>query len=294
MHAGLSPNLDHHAEHRSDLSPAAQPAPPLATRMPAPLLEVRDVSYSIDGVTLVDTVSLALQPGEVLVIVGPNGAGKTTLLSLLTGDVVPSAGTVLLDGVPLPQITPRAQAQARAVMRQRITLSFPFTVQEVVLMGRNPHLQQQGEVADDYAITRRALEATEMRSFEERSFPTLSGGEQTRVTLARILAQTAPILLLDEPTAALDLRHQYATMQLARAVATAGGAVLAILHDLNLAATYADRIGLMTAGRLCTLGTPWEVLDARLLEQVYRVPIVVQPHPTMDIPLVLVSPGTPA
>lgn len=278
--------------HTEQNDVATLPSPPLASNMPAPILAAHNVSYQINDVTLVDNVSLGIQPGEVLVIVGPNGAGKTTLLNMLTGDLAPSRGDVLLGDVPLAQMSPLEQARARAVMRQRFTLSFPFTALEVTLMGRHPHVQRHGETMDDLAIARQSLAATETLPFAERTFPTLSGGEQTRVTLARILAQTAPILLLDEPTAALDLRHQYATLQLARAAAVAGGAVLAILHDLNLAAAYADRIGLMSAGRLLTVGTPWEVLNAQLLEQIYRVPIVVQPHPTRDIPLVLVIPET--
>lgn len=283
-----------HLEHDESAHRYAHPlpAPPLAPTLPAPILAAQHISYQINAATLVDRVSLEVQPGEVLVIVGPNGAGKTTLLHLLTGDLLPSKGNVLLSGVPLPQMNTREQARVRAVMRQRFTLSFPFTALEVTLMGRHPHVQRHGETADDLAIARQALAATETVPFAERTFPTLSGGEQTRVTLARILAQTAPILLLDEPTAALDLRHQYATLQLARTVAAAGGAVLAILHDLNLAAAYADRIGLMAAGQLLTLGSPWQVLDRQLLEQVYRVPVMVQSHPTRDIPLVLVIPET--
>lgn len=293
MPTAPSARLHEHATG-ANLPTDEQQSPPLPTRTPAPPLEARGVSYRVNTATLVENVSLALQPGEILIIVGPNGAGKSTLLHLLAGDLAPSRGEVLLDGIALQQIDTRAQAQVRAVMRQRIALSFPFTAMEVALMGRHPHLRGHGETTDDLAIARQALAATEMLSFAERTFPTLSGGEQTRVTLARVLAQTAPILLLDEPTAALDLRHQYATLRLARVVADARGAVLAILHDLNLAAAYADRIGIMAAGQLVAIGAPWDVLDARVLEEVYRVPLVVQPHPTLPIPLVLVTPTTPS
>lgn len=257
--------------------------------LPAPILEARAVSYAVNGKTLIAEVSLTLQPGEVLAIVGPNGAGKTTLLNVLTGDLRPDQGEVLLDGVALGQISNREQARRRAVMRQRFSISFPFTAMEVVLMGRNPHLRQR-ERDDDVAIARQALACTEALPFEMRTFPTLSGGEQTLVTLARVLTQTAPILLLDEPTAALDLRHQHTILRLARAVAAVGGSVLAILHDLNLAAVYADRIGLLSNGHLVALGTPWDVLDARHLTEVYQVQVVVQAHPTLATPLVLVVP----
>ncbi len=269
---------------------AALAIPYQGATSPAPILEARAVSYAVNGKTLIDQVSLVSQPGEVLVIVGPNGAGKTTLLNLLTGDLRPDQGEVLLDGVALRQISNRAQARQRAVMRQRFSISFPFTAMEVVLMGRYPHLQRQRECNDDVTIARQALACTQALPFETRTFPTLSGGEQTLVSLARVLAQTTPILLLDEPTAALDLRHQHAILRLARAVAAAGGSVLAILHDLNLAAAYADRIGLLSNGQLVALGTPWDVLDARHLADVYQVQVVVQAHPTLATPLVLVLP----
>ncbi len=276
----------HHTDHAHI---AAMALPYHGTTAPAPILEARTVSYAVNGKALIAQVSLALQPGEVLVIVGPNGAGKTTLLNLLTGDLHPDQGEVLLDGVALQQISNREQARRRAVMRQRFSISFPFTAMEVVLMGRHPHLQQR-ERNDDVAIARQALACTQALPFETRTFPTLSGGEQTLVTLARVLAQTAPILLLDEPTAALDLRHQHTILRLTRAVAAAGGSVLAILHDLNLAATYADRIGLLSNGQLVALGTPWEVLNAPQLTAVYQVQVVVQAHPTLATPLVLVLP----
>jgi iron complex transport system ATP-binding protein len=258
--------------------------------MAAPTLEARDLAYRAAGTTLVSDISLQLHPGEVLAVVGPNGAGKTTLLHLLSGDLAPSRGVVLLDGAPLAQLAAAAQALRRAVLRQQMSMAFPFTALEVVLMGRYPYLRGRSEGPQDTAIARQSLERTEALPFAARTFPTLSGGEQTRVTLARVLAQTTPILLLDEPTAALDLRHQHATLQLARELAVAGGSVLAILHDLNLAASYADRIGILDRGSLVALGTPWEVLRADMLSQVYGVPVAVQPHPYLTAPLVLVMP----
>ncbi len=254
------------------------------------LLEAHNLSYSIGDKTLVNQVTLSLQAGEILAIVGPNGAGKTTLLKLLSGDLKPNTGDVLLDGMPLEHIGAREQAKKRSVMRQNIVMSFPFSSLEVVLMGRHPHLGPRGETAEDIALARDSLERTEALLFEQRIFTTLSGGEQARVTLARALAQTTPVMLLDEPTAALDLRHQHGTLRLAREHARAGGAVLAILHDLNLAASYADRIGVISQGELVALGTPWEVLEASRLEEVYRVPIVIETHPLLAAPFVLVMP----
>lgn len=258
-----------------------------------PVLRAEAVSYGIAGAQLVDAVSFSLQPGEVLALVGPNGAGKTTLLNLLAGDLQPGAGQVLLGDSRLARLDARTQALYRAVLRQRVGLAFPFTVLDVVLMGRFPHLNGRRESVADLVLARQALEQTEMQHFESRAFPTLSGGEQMRVALARVLAQAAPILLLDEPTAALDLRHQHATLALARALAAAGGAVLVVLHDLNLAALYAHRIGLLHEGRLVALGPPADVLRADLLSLVYRTPIRISRHPACDAPLVLVLPQLP-
>lgn len=261
--------------------------------METPLLQAQTVSYAVGGTTLVDAVSLRLQPGEVLALVGPNGAGKSTLLNLLAGDLAPSAGEVRLGGQRLERLDARRQALHRAVLRQRVGLAFPFSVLDVVLMGRFPHLNGRTESASDLEIARQALEQTEMQAFTQRAFPTLSGGEQTRAALARVLAQAAPILLLDEPTAALDLCHQHATLALAHALAEAGGAVLVVLHDLNLAALYAHRIGLLQQGRLVALGSPDEVLCSDRLSLVYRTPIRVSRHPDCDVPLVLALPRSP-
>lgn len=262
---------------------------PITTDAPV-LLEACRVSYAAAGVPLVAHVSLALHAGEVLVLVGPNGAGKTTLLRLLAGDLVPCAGEVRLNGALYHYLGARQQARQRAVMRQQNGVSFSFTVLEVALMGRYPHLGPHGETHHDVAVTRHALEQTETIQLAARACPTLSGGEQARVTLARVLAQTVPILLLDEPTAALDVRHQHATLRLARQCADSGGAVLAVLHDLNLAASYADSIGVMAGGHLVALGPPWEVLTAPLLQSVYDIPVVIHPHPVLATPLVLALP----
>jgi iron complex transport system ATP-binding protein len=254
------------------------------------IVEATNVSHAAGGRRLVDAVSLGVAAGELLALVGPNGAGKSTLLGLLAGDLAPTAGEVLLDGQPLVQLPAREQALRRAVLRQRVGVSLPFTAFEIALMGRHPHLHGRAEGPADVAIARDALARTEMSAFAERAFPTLSGGEQSRASLARVLAQQAPLLLLDEPTAALDVRHQHGALQLARAVAASGGATLAVLHDLNLAALYADRIGVMHQGRLVALGPPAAVLRAELLREVYGLPFVITPHPQADALLVLAVP----
>ncbi|WP_298821529.1 heme ABC transporter ATP-binding protein [Chloroflexus sp.] len=254
------------------------------------LLVAHDIGYCLDSHWLVRSVSLSLSAGEVVALVGPNGAGKSTLLSLLAGDIPPTSGDIWLAGQPINRLSALAQAQQRAVLRQQSNVTFPFTALEVALMGRAPHLRGSGESERDRAIALEALARTETASFAARPLPTLSGGEQSRVHMARVLAQTTPILLLDEPTAALDLRHQHRVLQLARHAADQGGAALIVLHDVNLAALYANRIGIMDRGVLRAIGSPWEVLRAELLSDIYGVPITVQQHPRMSAPLVLSLP----
>jgi iron complex transport system ATP-binding protein len=258
-------------------------------------LDAQAVGYRIAGRALLDGVSLTLVPGEVLALVGPNGAGKSTLLRVLAGDLAPTSGAILLDGRPLSAFRARELALRRAVLPQQALMQFAFAAREVVAMGRHPHLGRHGETDRDEAIVRAAMGRTETLPLAERAYPSLSGGEQGRISLARVLAQEAPVLLLDEPTAALDLRHQQATLGIARALAAEGATVLAVLHDLNLAAAYADRVALLAAGRLVTVGTPWATLTADTLGAVFEHPIAVLPHPALDCPLIVPLPhtGTP-
>lgn len=252
------------------------------------MLSAQQVTYRINGKKLVHNVSLDIQAGEVLALVGPNGAGKSTLLHLLSGDFSPTSGAVLLDDKPLTHYAARDLALRRAVMMQGAGISFDFTVQEVAMMGRYPH-QGFGAAAsdEDQQVVEAALQRTETDHLRDRFFATLSGGEAARVTLARVLAQETPILLLDEPTAALDLRHQQLIMKITRELAAAGAAILVVLHDLNLAALYADRVGMMLEGDLVALGTPNEVLTAAQIESVFDLPVMVLPHPKADCPLIV-------
>lgn len=254
------------------------------------MLVARNLTYRVGARALVDDVSLDMAPGEVLAVVGPNGAGKSTLLRLLVGDLVPTAGVAELDGRPLAAYSPRALALRRAVMPQTTALAFAFTALEVVLMGRHPHLGAGGESPHDLAVAHSKMALTDTLDLAERRFPTLSGGEQARTTLARVLAQEAPLLLLDEPTAHLDPRHQHNTLALARSVAAEGGAVLSVLHDLNLAAAYADRVALLAQGRLVAVGPPEQVLTADRLGEVFRIPFLVARHPALAHPLLVPQP----
>jgi iron complex transport system ATP-binding protein len=238
-------------------------------------------------------VDLAAMAGEVLALAGPNGAGKSTLLKVLSGDLAPAAGEVLLHGRPLSGYGHRALALERAVMPQQTLLQFAFTAAEVVLMGRSPHAGRRHESDDDLDVAGRAMIRADAADLAGRSYPSLSSGEQQRVTLARVLAQQARLLLLDEPTAALDIRHQELVMQIAREEAAAGAAVLVVVHDLNLAAGYADRVVLLSRGRMVACGSPWEVLTAETLSTVFEHPITVLPHPQRDCPLILPGRGAP-
>lgn len=262
---------------------------PLSARpVPAgtPAAEARGVRVQLGGRTVLDGVNLALAPGEVLALVGPNGAGKSTLLAALAADTPLTSGTVHIAGRPASDWTARELATRRAVLPQAAVLAFPFTVEEVVRMGRAPWAGTPCEDDDDTAVAE-AMAATEVADFAARPFSALSGGERARVALARVLAQRAPLLLLDEPTAALDLRHQELVLRLCRARAATGDAVAVVLHDLALAAAYADRIALLDAARLAAVGPPSEVLDPAVLTRVYQHPVEVVPHPHTGARLVL-------
>jgi iron complex transport system ATP-binding protein len=249
------------------------------------LLRAKAIGVRVEDRALLDGVDLELRAGEVLALTGPNGAGKSTLLRVLAGELEPTSGRIELDGRPLGSHSPHERARLRAVMPQETVLAFAFTVREVVAMGRHPRRSTDAE--SDTAAIDRALRSTELEPFAERTFTTLSGGERGRTTLARVLAQESPILLLDEPTATLDIRHQERAMQIARSFAEAGGAVLAVLHDLNLAAAYAHRIALLERGRLAAIGPPWTVLSEAVLARVFEHPITVMRSPGGNTPLVV-------
>ena len=257
------------------------------------MLEGRNIHVVLDGNTLLEDVSIHVRPGQVVAVLGPNGAGKSTLLKVLCGDWSPTKGTVSMEGRVLASWDKKASAQIRAVLPQQSSLSFPFRVLEVALMGRSPHLRGP-ETQRDYAIVRAALQEAGVNHLEGRLYPTLSGGEGQRVHLGRVLAQiweavyqTPRYLLLDEPTSSLDLAHQHHILTVARAFAERQVGVLVVLHDLNLAAQYADRVLLLKEGREVATGSPEQVLQAEVIEAVYEIPITVIPHPHSSCPLVV-------
>lgn len=235
---------------------------------------------------VLDDIDLDITAGEVLALVGPNGAGKSTLLAVLAGELEPGQGSVELDGRPLTHWTPVDMARRRAVLPQSHTVGFPFTAAEVITMGRAPW--QRTDRADrDRTVIAAAMAATDCTHLAGRAFPSLSGGERARVALARVLAQDTATLLLDEPTAALDLGHQEAVLTLAAERAADGAAVVVVLHDLASAAAYADRVAVLDNGRLAATGRPRDVLTEELLSRVYRYPVEVLDHPGTGAQLVL-------
>jgi iron complex transport system ATP-binding protein len=236
---------------------------------------------------------LALSPGEFVAVLGANGAGKSTLLQVLAGTLAPAAGEVRLDERPLGAWPSTALARRRAVLGQQQVVQLPVRAEELVALGRAPH----GDIHRAWPIVAAAMQAADCAGFIGRTVPTLSGGEQQRVHLARAFAQVWPerpdqpaYLLLDEPTASLDLAHQAALLAKVRAFTQAGHAALVILHDLNLAAAFADRIALMVEGTLDVVGTPGEVLTTARIEAVFGLGVEVVPHPHRPGPLVVPRP----
>lgn len=250
------------------------------------LLRLRGVIVRRQQREILHGIALDFVPGTVTALVGPNGAGKSTLLAVAAGDLQADAGEVLLQGRPLADYKAGPLARERAVMPQEHGVRFAFSVEEVVAMGRLPH--PPDPVADDSQVEA-AIDAAELQALRLREVQQLSGGESARTTFARVLAQQTTLLLLDEPTAALDLRHQERTLRSVRALADAGACVIVVLHDLNLAAGYADRIVLLEQGRVAADGTPAEVLTEAHLGRVYQQPVIVLQHPQRGVPLVVVA-----
>ena len=266
-------------------------AAPCTAKASCEVIRATALTYTAGRSVLLDQVDLDVDAGEMVAVVGPNGAGKSTLVALLGGDMVPTSGRLSISGVEVPQAAGGDMASLRAVLPQKRVSDIPFTAREVVEMARYPHRRRAGNsgAADKAAVTD-AMQRTATTEFADRVFATLSGGEQALVAMARILAQEAPVLILDEPTAALDVAYEERILAELSALARDGTAVLAVLHDLNAAARHADRIVALNRGRVVASGTPSEVLTTGLLGDIYGHPMVVVPHPFRDCPLVLAGP----
>lgn len=252
----------------------------------------RFLALSVGSKQLLDQVSLTVEPGEILALLGPNGAGKSTFLKVLAGEFEQYQGEVFLNGRGRNDWSREGLARTVGVLPQHSELAFPFSAAEVVMLGRLPHSTGRRR---DNDIVQQALRKVDGWHLRDAAYPSLSGGEKQRVQLARVLAQIwddtgdgARYLLLDEPTSALDLAHQHQTLALAREWADQQGVgVLAILHDMNLAATYADRIGLLQLGRLKAVGPIDTVLTPELLEPVFGINVTLMKHPHQARPLVV-------
>ena len=259
------------------------------------LLEADRVSFAYGARAVLSEVSLTLRPGERVGVIGPNGSGKTTLVRILSGVLAPRAGGVRLDGTGLAGHRRRDLARAIAVMPQDPALEFPFTALEVVLMGRAAYLPRLGfPRAHDVGIARAAMARLDVAGLEDRPLDQLSGGERQRVLLARALAQEPRVLLLDEPTTHLDLRHQAGIHDVVAELARERGVgVVSVLHDLNLAALYCDRLVLLAGGRVACEGSPAEVLTPAVLGAAYGTEVYVGTHALTGGPIVLPRSGSP-
>lgn len=254
-------------------------------------LIARDLGYDVAGSRLVGSVNLAVDQGSLLAIVGPNGAGKSTLLGLLAGDLKPTSGSVLYDEREASHISVADLARTRSVLTQRRSEDVAFSVEEVVGMGRYAHrLDTAMDSSDHHTAIERALDAVDLGGLEGRPMTSLSGGERQRTAIARTLAQETPIVLLDEPTTALDIRHQQMVVATMTALAEQGRTVIAVLHDLNLATRFNDVI-LLDHGSMAAHGPADAVLSAERLSDVYGHPIAVLDHPLRPGSLILPRPG---
>ncbi|HEY0003334.1 MAG TPA: ABC transporter ATP-binding protein [Pyrinomonadaceae bacterium] len=252
------------------------------------MLEAREISVDYGARKALAGVSLRVEPREVTAVIGPNGAGKSTLMRALNGALRPSGGGVFLDGKPLGSYARRTVSRRIAVVAQEAELRFPVTVMEFVLGGRYPWSSTGAwgwETEQDVEAAREALRETELESLAARMMNELSGGERQRAVLARALATGAGILLLDEPTANLDLAHQAAMLALVRARCdTLDAAAVVVTHDINLAAEFADRVVMLKHGRTLAQGAPREVLTPELLREVFEIRVLVDAHPLTGAP----------
>jgi iron complex transport system ATP-binding protein len=254
------------------------------------MIEIRDLSYQIGKKELLRQLNFEAHSGELLAILGANGAGKSTLMKALSREIVPTSGKVIFRGRDLLTYKLPELAKQRAVLSQQNTISISFLVHELVMMGRYPHFDQHPG-ADDITIVKQAMEQTGITHLAGRDYNTLSGGEQQRVQLSRVLAQVYDCkdacLFLDEPTNGLDLLYQQQTMELARHLADQGYCVICILHDINFASRFADKIIMLKDGRIVASGTPVEVINCENIHQTFSINVKLMTCEGYNCPLVI-------
>jgi iron complex transport system ATP-binding protein len=256
-------------------------------------ISVEKISCAYSGRTVFEDLTFAVQPAELYIIIGPNGSGKTTLVKGLAGLIPVSAGVIRLDGRPLARVKRKDLARQIAYVSQSIAEDSPFTVKEMVLMGRSPYLGVLGvEGEADLAIARQAIEYTDLSHLADRPMARLSGGERQRAQIARAICQQPRLILLDEPTAALDMAHQVRMMELLASLRSdRETTVVMVSHDINLAAMYADRLLLLVDGRIAACGPPEAVIRTDVLSQAYGCPVKVDTSPVGPWPRVSLIPG---
>src|SRR6056297_1757072 len=263
------------------------------------MIEIDGIEVELGGNRILDGVTTSVEEGRFVGLVGPNGAGKTTLLRAIHGVLAPDRGEVRVDGDSVAALSSKEASRRVAVVPQDTTLSFDFPVEEVVEMGRHPYRsrfsgpQASNEGISDSKRVENAMARTEVAEFAERSITAVSGGERQRVLLARALAQDTPALLLDEPTASLDINHQVRTLELVRELADEGETVVAAIHDLNLAAHYCDELRLLAGGEIRASGDPEAVLAEDHLEAAFDTRAVVSSHPVTGSTYVTALPERP-
>lgn len=248
-----------------------------------PFLELMDVSVRLGAAAILKNITFFVKRGELAALIGPNGAGKTTLLRAVAG-LAPYQGEIRLGGVSLSVLAAQARAKKLSYLPQGHMIHWPMAVADIVALGRLPHRSSIMRLtAPDETIIAAAIEAADLQELRHRRIDTLSQGEKARVMIARALAAQAPLLLADEPTAALDPYHQLHIMELLRAEAQKGAAVIAVLHDLTLAAQFADRVILLSGGIIAAQGAPGNVLSPENLETVYRIRRMDAPPHAQDL-----------
>ncbi len=256
------------------------------------MIKVNNVSYSVGKKQILENVSFEAKPGEIMAIIGANGAGKSTLLKLLCNEMLHSAGQIRFNEKDLDDYPLKELARKRAVLTQHNTLSLSFTVKELVLMGRYPHFDGQ-PTEHDIQMVIEAMQATGVTMMAGRTYETLSGGEQQRVQLARVIAQIQDVpngwLFLDEPTNGLDILHQQQLLIQARDMADRGYGVICILHDINLAAAYADQIMILKQGKVQALGNPEEVVTCENLHDAFGIKVQLLKNENFNCPLVITT-----
>jgi len=260
------------------------------------IVQAREIGFRYTGEWVLKDISFEIEKGEFWGIIGPNASGKTTLLKIIDRILVPQEGSVWINGINIREMKRDALARLVAVVPQEAPLIFPFCVEEIVLMGRAPHLGKlRFEGKKDHEITRRSMEMTDTLSFAHRNIGELSGGERQRVLIARALAQEPHIILLDEPTAFLDIKHQVNFFNLVKTLNREEGlTVISVTHDINLASLYCDRIILLDRGSIHCMGTPSEVIRESNIREVYGTDVIVDRNPQAGLPRVTLVAANPS